>query len=106
MSVSSNLTVSQQNYNYQCTSDFENAGDFFSGHITLWPISRDILRGPKKNNLSNFQNQQYIGNFMPCGDQLPAILILLHLHIKLSPHSWNHPFNLLPLSHQAIKKFN
>jgi len=31
--------------NYSSTADFENAGDyFFCGQITLWAISRDILR--------------------------------------------------------------
>ena len=31
--------------NYSCTADFENSGDnFFCGQITLWAISRDILR--------------------------------------------------------------
>ncbi len=42
---------------------------FFCGTITLWAISRDILRGPRlfwpqKNCIPKFLKQWYIGNFM------------------------------------------
>jgi hypothetical protein len=76
---------------------------FFCRQITLWVISRDILRGPRlfwplncpkmahkliflktKNNIPNFQDHRYIGNFMSHYDQLPTIFNLLHLHIILS----------------------
>jgi hypothetical protein len=52
-----------------------------------------------KNNLPNFQNQWYIGNFMSHCDQVPTTLNLLHLHIKLSPYvstvelAWTLSFN-------------
>ncbi len=38
-------------------------------------------------------------------DQLSTILILLHPHIKHSPHSWNHPYNLRLVSLIRLSKF-
>jgi hypothetical protein len=47
-------------------------------------MAHKLICPKTKNNIQNFQNQPYIGKFMSHCDQLPTILNLLHLHIKLS----------------------
>jgi len=78
----------------------------FCGKISLWAISRDILRGskswcplkislemthkvicPKTKKVSKiFKISGTLGIFMSHCDQVPTTLNLLHLHIKLSPY--------------------
>jgi hypothetical protein len=71
---------------------FEGAKTFLTLYIVPKPlkISREMahkLICPKtKNNISNFQIQRYIGNFISHCNQLPTILNHLHLHIKLSSY--------------------